>query len=217
MCEESPDADIGELARKVADSEILNCFTKAGGLYFLLNPDFLFIWSHRPPSGPATAFWLIFTEVWREPAKTVTSSSPPSVSSPVSACSTSGLGGIRGKVSSQLSTSLRANRSEFTRMPGSLPTIWRQCPLMLSKTSFLKLPMQFFSINLFPSVITTGILIHFTSLLFSKRFLPRLSSPDPRWNVSTRVRSQPSRSEQILRSLLIISTPGSSNQLLFGF
>ena len=43
VCEESPDADIGELARKVADSEILNCFTKAGGLYFLLNPDFLFI------------------------------------------------------------------------------------------------------------------------------------------------------------------------------
>ena len=160
MCEESPDADIGELARKVADSEILNCFTKAGGLYFLLNPDFLFIWSHRPPSGPATAFWLIFTEVWREPAKTVTSSSPPSVSSPVSACSTSGLGGIRGKVSSQLSTSLLAKITEFTRMPGRSSTIWRECPLMQTKPSSSKLPMQFFLTMISPSLRTIGFYSH---------------------------------------------------------
>ena len=166
MCKESPDTDIGELARRVANSEILNCFTSTVCLYSILNPLFHFIWSHRPPSGPATVFWLIFTEVWRKTAEIVmaTSSSPPSVSSPVSAYSTSVLGGIQGKVSRRLSTSLRANRTEFTRMPGSLSTIWRQCRVMLSKTSSFKLPMQFFLINLFPSVITTGS----DTLLFTK-------------------------------------------------
>lgn len=162
MCKESPDTDIGELARRVANSEILNCFTSTVCLYSILNPLFHFIWSHQPPSGPATVFWLIFTEVWRKTAEIVraTSSSPPSVSSPGSAYSTSVLGGIQGKVSSQLSTSLLAKITEFTRMPGRSSTIWRECPLMQTKPSSSKLPMQFFLTMISPSLRTIGFYSH---------------------------------------------------------
>ena len=158
MCKESPDTDIGELARRVANSEILNCFTSTVCLYSILNPLFHFIWSHQPPSGPATVFWLIFTEVWRKTAEIVraTSSSPPSVSSLASPSSTSGLAERRGRTSSQHFTSLLVNTTEFTKMPGSLSTIWRECPQMQTKPSSFKLPMQFFSMMISPSVRTTG-------------------------------------------------------------
>ena len=125
-------------------------------LYFLYNHHFIFISSHPPPSEPATAFWLIFTTCWRDPARPGTSSSPPSVSSPASPSSTSGLAEIRGRTSSQHFTSLLVNTTEFTKMPGSLSTIWRECPQMQTKPSSFKLPMQFFSMMISPSVRTTG-------------------------------------------------------------